>query len=742
MEHEFELDISSLNPKQQEAVQTTEGPLLVVAGAGSGKTRMLTYRIAYLIRNKHIPPEAILAVTFTNKAAGEMRSRVRNLVPDSGDFVTASTFHSFCCMLLRRWGAHIGIPAGFTIYDEEDCEKLVKTICKDQKVDESLLSPKLLLELISQAKNALIEPDAFFPEKYEATRIQELYALYQRTLRDNDALDFDDLIFSAYKMLYSCPELLARLQSKYEYFLVDEYQDTNHAQYMLISLLSSKKRNICVVGDEDQSIYSWRGATIRNIRDFEKDFPGAKVIMLEQNYRSTQNILDAAGALILNNSGTYKKKLWTCNPQGNLLNFKYAMDEREEADWIVRQIIHKVRDSKISNNDCAVLFRMNSLSRSIEQALVRAGVPYEVTGGTKFFHRREVKDIVAYLRVLNNQKDSVSLKRIINVPRRGIGPGMLAKLSEPDKSLWQAFEEYAVSNRTAKPGKFYFLMKELIAEIESSSVSELAKAVLERTDYMAYLESSDPESFSDRESNIESLISDIVFQEELNPDLSLSDYLSIVSLHADTDEMDESADKVRLSTFHNAKGLEFAVVFMMAMEEGLFPHSSSCSSQAELEEERRLAYVGITRARTDIFLSAARRRLIYGNWRESMLSRFIGEIPHELFDESSFPARKKTHMRAVRKISIASGQCDAENSSIASSLGWCDGKQATMANLCPGAEVIHQAFGKGRILATAGENPGDYRVSVFFEKVGKKTLLLQYGNLRVINTQNHQEVEQ
>ena len=420
----IEKTIAKLNERQQEAVRITEGPLLVVAGAGSGKTRMLTVRIAHLIENCQVDPSAILAVTFTNKAAKEMRERVRDLVAGA-ERVTLTTFHSFCCLLLRRWHKYAGFADGFTIYDESDSEKLMKNVLKEHKIDTKRMTPRSVLELISSAKNELIGPEEYLGFAGQTTNTQntaKIYAAYQNQLMQNQAVDFDDLIFKAYYLLRNNPDLLQKLQNQYRYFLIDEYQDTNHAQYRLISLISSNSRNLCVVGDEDQSIYSWRGATIRNIQDFAKDFDGAQIVKLEQNYRSTQNILDAAGAVIANNKSAHPKRLWTEQQGGELLTFQRAGDDREEAEWIVRKI-QALRNEGRQSGDFALLFRMNSLSRPIEQALQRAGLPYDITGGLKFFDRREVKDILAYLRVIDNPKDSISLERIINTPKRGIEIG-------------------------------------------------------------------------------------------------------------------------------------------------------------------------------------------------------------------------------------------------------------------------------------------------------------------------------
>ncbi|MDN5278153.1 MAG: ATP-dependent helicase UvrD/PcrA [Clostridiales bacterium] len=747
--------LNLLNERQRQAVEITEGPLLVVAGAGSGKTKMLTVRIAYLVEKCGVSPDSILAVTFTNKAAREMRERVQNLV-SGAEKITLTTFHSFCCLLLRKWHKHAGFEDGFTIYDASDSEKLMKSVLKGKNVDPKKLSAKNVLNLISQAKNELVGPQEYRNFAGGSTslgeKVQGIYEDYQNALMQNQAMDFDDLIFKAYLMLKDNPELLQRLQNQYRYFMVDEYQDTNHAQYRLVSLMSSATRNLCVVGDEDQSIYSWRGATIRNIQDFEKDFHGAKVVKLEQNYRSTQNILDAAGEVIARNVSAHPKKLWTDKSGGELLTFNRARDDRDEAEWVVGRIMTLVNQG-FSYSDFAVLFRMNSLSRSIEQVLQKYNIPYEMTGGTKFFDRREVKDILAYLRAIENLKDSISLERIINTPRRGIGPGTIDKLCQGGLiPLWEGIAADGSANPNSKVGKFFTKMIDFLEASEYLKVSQLCKKIIEDIDYIDYLKKDDPETAQDRENNVQALVSDIRYQEEDNPNLTLSEYLASAALHSDQDDIHEEQQKVHLLTLHNAKGLEFPVVFLMGMEEGIFPHHSSKDAPEELEEERRLAYVGMTRAKERLFLTASNRRMMFGSWGANPVSRFVTEVPMHLYAGSSSitPSRSSqaregfaTSRSAIpgaisskvvsRGPTFNSGAKWAPERKKAKELDDSTGTEAgTMINLKPGVRVNHDIFGHGTVMSTEGASLSDFRVTIGFEKKGRKTLLLQYANLQVI----------
>ena len=753
--------LENLNDRQREAVQITEGPLLVVAGAGSGKTRMLTVRIAYLIECCNVDPSEILAVTFTNKAAKEMKERVAGLV-SGASAVTLTTFHAFCCMLLRRWSKYAGFEKGFTIYDESDSDKLMKNCLKELKYDTKTFPPKYCLEAISRAKNELIGPENYLESCSHGVgptdiAVQKAYEAYQSALFKNQAVDFDDLIFKAFYMLNNNPELLERLQKDYKYFLVDEYQDTNQAQYRLIRLLSSKTRNLCVVGDEDQSIYSWRGATIRNIQEFANDFPGAKVVKLEQNYRSTQVILDAASDVISHNNSVHPKRLWTDKKGGELIKYYRATDDREESNWIVSQIKKLINEGR-NPGDIALLYRMNSLTRTTEQALQRERIPYEITGGTKFFDRREVKDILAYLRVIDNTADSISLERIINTPKRGSGAAAIDKLYEKgDKNLWDGVSKEAAEKPNSKIGSFY---KQIIKFMEAASelkVHELCKYIIDEIDYFKYLQKDDPETSEDRKNNVESLVSDIRYQEMDNPDLKLHDYLSTVALHADADDVDEKSQKVHLMTFHNAKGLEFPVVFMVAMEEKIFPHSRSENTPEELEEERRLAYVGITRAKELLYLTAASKRMMFGQFNSNLTSRFISEIPKDLREDiqtgyasggmssrygnegftktyqvpsrNSFGTRPKSSSGSPFTFSAQTKWVSSpkSNETIKD-----DTEPGTMVNIKEGVSVIHNVFGHGKVMAVSGSSLDDFKMTIDFERVGTKTLLLQYASVRVI----------
>jgi len=745
----IEKSLELLNQAQRQAVEITEGPLLVVAGAGSGKTKMLTVRIAYLVEKCGVAPESILAVTFTNKAAREMRERVRSLV-DGAEKITLTTFHSFCCLLLRRWHKYAGFADGFTIYDESDSEKLMKQVLKNHKIDPKRYSPRNMLNLISGAKNELVGPEEYREfaggASLAAETVQKVYRDYQQALQTNQAVDFDDLIFKAFRLLQDNPELLQRLQNQYRYFLVDEYQDTNHAQYRLIALMSSKSGNLCVVGDEDQSIYSWRGATIRNIQDFEKDFAGAKVVKLEQNYRSTQVILDAAGEVIARNKSAHPKRLWTDKSGGEHLVFARAQDDRQEAESVAARIVELVNKG-YAYSDFAVLFRMNSLSRSIEQVLQRHGIPYEMTGGTKFFDRREVKDILAYLRVIANLKDSISLERIINTPRRGIGPGTIDKLNEGGMvPLWDGVEAEARANANSKVGKFYRLMESFIEASRGMRVSQLCRKILDDIDYFKYLHDDDAETGADRQNNVEALVSDIRYQEEDNPELTLSEYLATAALHSDQDDIHEDQQKVHLMTLHNAKGLEFPVVFLMGMEEGIFPHHSSKEAPEQLEEERRLAYVGMTRAKERLILTAASRRMMFGSWGSNPVSRFVTEVPSHLYGRQIGAGRSVAGTSSAGMIPGAvSSKVVSRGPTFNSTAKWAPERKivkelddstgteaGTMINLRPGVKVNHDVFGRGTVMAVEGNSLSDFRITVGFESKGRKTLLLQYANLQVI----------
>ena len=759
MYNSIDATVESLNERQREAVETTEGPLLVVAGAGSGKTRMLTVRIAYLIEHCHVEPSQILAVTFTNKAAKEMKERVAGLVPGASG-VTLTTFHSFCCLLLRRWSKYAGFENGFTIYDEADSEKLMKNTLKDLKYDPKIYPPKLVLEAISRAKNELLGPENYFDICVHGVgpqdiSIQKAYEAYETALMKNQAVDFDDLILKAYRLLNDNPNLLERLQEDYTYFLVDEYQDTNQAQYKLIRMLSAKTRNLCVVGDEDQSIYSWRGATIRNIQNFDRDFPGAKIVKLEQNYRSKQNILTAASEVIKHNNSAHPKNLWSERGDGELITYYRAEDDRAEASWIVKKIQELTDDGTYNTGDVALLFRMNSLTRTTEQALQRAGIPYEVTGGTKFFERREVKDILAYLHVIDNPADSISLERIINTPKRGIGNATIEKLyGDGSMTLWEGVAIAGGEKPDSKLGQFMQKMLGFMEDAPNMKVSELCRRIIDETEYFNYLKTDDPETFEDRKTNVESLVSDIRYQEMDDADLKLHDYLANVALHSASDDVDEKSDKVHLMTLHNAKGLEFPIVFIVAMEEQIFPHSRSKDAPEELEEERRLAYVGFTRAKDLLFLTSASRRMMFGAFNSNLTSRFISEFPSSLrkdekghsfgSGQTGFAGSSYSIGKSWGKKPVSSSSSGGSPFTFSKTAKWSssaskeaepikgDTEAGTVVNIKEGVTVLHNVFGHGKVLSVSGSSLGDFKMTIDFEKVGTKTLLLQYASVRVI----------
>ncbi|MFZ2957481.1 MAG: UvrD-helicase domain-containing protein [Candidatus Ozemobacteraceae bacterium] len=762
----------TLNAQQREAVHILSGPLLIVAGAGSGKTKTLTVRIAHLIE-QGAPANSVLGVTFTNKAAREMRERVEMLMPGVGAAITLTTFHSFCAMTLRRWSDRLGYPHEFTIYDADDQERLMKMVIDERNIDGKKFTPSFLRNCVSTAKNDLISPAEYEPPGVEKEVIKSAYETYQSKLFAAGAMDFDDLLFLTYKLLFENPDLLETLQRRYKHFLVDEYQDTNFAQYKLISLLSRQSGNLCVVGDEDQSIYGWRGANIRNILEFEKDFPGARVVVLDQNYRSTQRILDGASAVIANNSGPRKKHLWSEIKGGDPITFIYTEDDREEADQVVREMERLHVDEGASLGSMAVLFRMNSQSRAVEQALVRKHFPYEMTGGTKFFGRKEVKDVLGYLRVLVNPRDVISLRRIINTPTRGIGDTTVSRLLD-EGPLWESLAARATGPKPGKLAPFYRLMLDLRELAEEGGIFAIAQAVLDRTQYLNFLRETDPEKCDERISNIDSLVSDMRSQEETNPELTLAGYLEQAALHAEADDLDETVERVHLLTMHNAKGLEFPNVFIMGLEEGIFPHHSSKDEPDELEEERRLAYVGMTRAMKRLYLSAARRRMIFGQWGFNPLSRFVHEIPRDLFGREKPPSPlpggvrrpgppTPGTMRGTRPEFISTVKPSASTPGFGvgggigggsirvGSLPGLTGKPVTaeviqkgvpgtMLNIKTGVNVFHAIFGPGRVTAVDGASLADFRVHIEFPKVGKKTLLLQYAQLRVINNETHQEV--
>ena len=634
----------TLNPMQKEAVLHTEGPLLILAGAGSGKTRVLTHRIAYLIEEKEVNPWNILAITFTNKAAGEMRERVDSLVGFGAENIWVSTFHSTCVRILRRYIEHLGYTTSFSIYDSDDQKTLMKQVFKTLDIDTKQYKERSVLGIISSVKDKLISPEEFLlnaGQDFRQKKVGEIYREYQNQLKKNNALDFDDLIVKTVELFQNDSQILDYYQERFRYIMVDEYQDTNTAQFKLISLLASKYRNLCVVGDDDQSIYRFRGADIENILSFEQTFPGARVIKLEQNYRSTQNILDAANGVIRHNRGRKEKSLWTANGTGDEILFKQFDDARDEADYIARQI----RDSEFSYQDQAVLYRTNAQSRLLEERCIFYNVPYRLVGGVNFYQRKEIKDILAYLKTVANGVDDLSVLRIINVPKRGIGATSMGRVtmfaSEHGMSLYSALREArmvpGLGKAVEKIGRFISQMEcfRAMAQSEEYSIQDLIEAILEETGYEEELKAEGEIEAETRIENIQELINKADAYEEDSQHPSLDEFLEQVALVADIDNVDSSEDRVTLMTLHSAKGLEFPKVYLAGMEDGLFPGMMAVSSDdpTDMEEERRLCYVGITRAKKELVITAARKRMTHGETRYCKPSRFVEEIPAELLKE-------------------------------------------------------------------------------------------------------------
>lgn len=634
----------TLNPMQKEAVLHTEGPLLILAGAGSGKTRVLTHRIAYLIEEKEVNPWNILAITFTNKAAGEMRERVDSLVGFGAENIWVSTFHSTCVRILRRYIEHLGYTTSFSIYDSDDQKTLMKQVFKTLDIDTKQYKERSVLGIISSVKDKLISPEEFLlnaGQDFRQKKVGEIYREYQNQLKKNNALDFDDLIVKTVELFQNDSQILDYYQERFRYIMVDEYQDTNTAQFKLISLLASKYGNLCVVGDDDQSIYRFRGADIENILSFEQTFPGARVIKLEQNYRSTQNILDAANGVIRHNRGRKEKSLWTANGTGDEILFKQFDDARDEADYIARQI----RDSEFSYQDQAVLYRTNAQSRLLEERCIFYNVPYRLVGGVNFYQRKEIKDILAYLKTVANGVDDLSVLRIINVPKRGIGATSMGRVtmfaSEHGMSLYSALREArmvpGLGKAVEKIGRFISQMEcfRAMAQSEEYSIQDLIEAILEETGYEEELKAEGEIEAETRMENIQELINKAAAYEEDSQHPSLDEFLEQVALVADIDNVDSSEDRVTLMTLHSAKGLEFPKVYLAGMEDGLFPGMMAVSSDdpTDMEEERRLCYVGITRAKKELVITAARKRMTHGETRYCKPSRFVEEIPAELLKE-------------------------------------------------------------------------------------------------------------
>ncbi|MEH7382750.1 DNA helicase PcrA [Bacillus sp. JJ1533] len=734
--------LTGLNEQQQEAVKATDGPLLIMAGAGSGKTRVLTHRIAYLMVEKEIAPWNILAITFTNKAAREMKERVQAILGGAAEDIWISTFHSMCVRILRRDIDRMGFSRNFSILDTTDQLSVIKNILKEKNIDPKKFDPRSILGSISSAKNELQTP-----EDYEKTAggmyeqiVSDVYTLYQKRLRKNQALDFDDLIMMTIQLFKRVPEVLEFYQRKFQYIHVDEYQDTNRAQYILVKLLATRFKNLCVVGDSDQSIYRWRGADIANILSFEKDYSNAKVILLEQNYRSTQRILKAANQVIQNNMNRKAKNLWTENDEGNKIFYYRADSESGEAQFVAGKIRELVDGGKRSYKDIAILYRTNAQSRVMEEVLLKSNINYQIVGGIKFYDRKEIKDILAYLRVIANPDDDISLTRIINVPKRGIGATSIDKIANyanaQDLSIFQALQEVEQIGLSAKITNSLREFRDLINNWDQMqdylSVTELVENVLEKTGYLEALKTEKTLEAQSRIENIEEFLSVTQNFEKANDDKSLVAFLTDLALVADIDKLDEDeTDKnnaVVLMTLHSAKGLEFPVVFLMGMEEGVFPHSRSLMEEAEMEEERRLAYVGITRAEEELYLSNAQMRTLYGRTSMNPVSRFIAEIPEELLEDLG--AQRRQQMRTpFSSTSSPSRQPERRvfSKPIAQStggdeIGWKVGDKAE-----------HKKWGIGTVVSVKGEGESKELDIAFPSPTGIKRLLAKFAPITKSN---------
>jgi len=723
---------AQLNPQQKEAVLCTEGPLLVLAGAGSGKTRVLTYRTAYLVENLGVNPSNILAITFTNKAAKEMKERIFDLIGSKAQDIWISTFHSACVRILRRDIDKINFTRNFVIYDTDDQATLLRDCIKELNLNEKYFNPQEIRSLISGLKDQLIGPDEYARQvagQYRDEKIASVYSLYQKKLEKNNALDFDDLINKTVQLFMLRPDVLDYYQRKFRYILVDEYQDTNYAQYRLVKLLSDYWKNICVVGDDDQSIYGWRGADIRNILDFEKDFPDARIIKLEENYRSSQVILDAANEIIKNNRGRKPKKLWTQKGYGAPIKVYRAMDEREEAEFICREVKYMMEEDKRSPGDFAILYRMNSQSRVIEEALMKYGIPYRIYGGLRFYDRKEIKDLIAYLRVIVNPADDVSLRRIINVPRRGIGDATINKLEQianrEGESLFSIildldkYEE--ISSRIAKKIEdFAGLISNLIAMKEIMPLTEFITTLLEDTGYKAMLEEEKTIESENRLENIKEFVSAAREFENDNEGAGLVEFLENIALVSDLDKLGEGEPALNVMTLHSAKGLEFPVVFIAGMEEYLFPHSRAMYSEEEMEEERRLCYVGVTRAKEKLYLTHALKRTLYGTMRYNVPSRFLDEIPEMLLD------LEDANSKGSQKLPFAEEENQREPNAVPKDTA---SKSHGERSFCLGERVLHSRFGEGMIVSIRGEE-GDQEITIAFDRGGIRTFIAAYAPLK------------
>ena len=758
--------LEGLNDKQYEAVINTDGPCLVIAGAGSGKTKVLTHKIAYLMQEKDIKPWNILAITFTNKAANEMKERVEALVGDDAKDMWIGTFHSICVKILRRFIDRIGFDHSFVIFDTSDQRTLIKECLKDLKIDDKMFTDRIVQFEISNAKNDMKEPEeyeAMVKGDYRREKIASVYNLYQRRLKENNAIDFDDIINYTIKIFKENDDVLDYYTNKFNYILVDEYQDTNKSQFTLIRLLAKAHGNITVVGDNDQGIYSFRGADISNILNFEKDFKGTKIIKLEQNYRCTQNILNAANSVIKNNEVKYKKKLWTENEEGALPTFHVSDDEYDEGRYIVEQINHLRREEYYKYSDFAILYRMNSQSRAIEEILRREDIPYKIVGGLKFYERKEIKDIIAYLRLINNTSDNLALKRIINEPKRGIGKTSLDKIQAiseqtgiPMYQIIKEADQYGLSRVYSNAQGFIEVIEDLISKKDEYTITELIKHTLKETGYTKALEDENSIEAENRIENLEEFLTVAVQFEEEEADNDLSTFLEGITLSSDIDGMDEEEESVTLMTLHSAKGLEFPVVFLVGMEEGIFPGYKSIGEPKELEEERRLCYVGITRAKNNLYLTCSRQRTMFGSTSCNPVSRFVKEIPENMLEganeidsepenkfkdsnyEWSYGKSGNNGIVVSYKVDIPSSKPEpsfafkSAESFLAKLNNKAQGNDTDLSKYKEGQRIYHKRFGEGNISKIEPEGD-DLKLDIQFDKVGHKRLMAKFANLEIIN---------
>lgn len=766
--------INRLNDRQKEAVLATDGPCLVIAGAGSGKTKVLTHKIAYDIESG-IKPWNILAITFTNKAANEMKERIEKLIGDAAKDLWMGTFHSICVRILRRYIDRIGYKTDFVIFDTSDQKTLIKECLKALKVDDKIFTDRGVLSEISNGKNEMLEPKAYgvkYAGDFRKEKIAEIYELYQRRLRENNAIDFDDIINFTIKILSENPDVLDYYTEKFKYILVDEYQDTNKAQFTLVSLLASKYGNVTAVGDNDQGIYSFRGADISNILNFERDFPGTRIIKLEQNYRCTGNILKAANAVIKHNENKYDKKLWTENEEGHLPCIYCGEDEYDEGRYIVEQINHLKTEEYYKNSDFTILYRMNAQSRAIEDILMREGIPYKVIGGLKFYERKEIKDIIAYLRLIHNSADNLSLKRIINEPKRGIGKTSIDQIQEiSDKTGNSMYEiirnaqEYGLTRVYSNSRDFIEQMEYLKSKKDELKISDLIKETLNKTGYTKALENENSVEAETRIENLEEFLTVAIEFEEESADNTLAEFLENITLSSDIDGMEDQDDSVTLMTLHSAKGLEFPVVFLVGMEEGIFPGYKSIGEPQALEEERRLFYVGITRAKQYLYLTCAKHRTIFGSTSYNQVSRFVKEIPEELLEGYAEVVERKSVDKEEFKDygyrwSYGKGQTvktfkmsEEDKSAVAKTIEEQGAKSeyqfrtaesflnsikqnnqtndVDLSKYQVGQRVYHKKFGEGTIMKLEQEG-NDIKVDLEFDKVGHKRLMAKFAGLEII----------